>query len=99
MFKRDFSNNLFFYMEFLGISLTEWIGYLSSFFIAISFFMRNIVKLRIINTLGCILFVIYGILIDSWPVIIANGIIVFVNFYYLFINKKQQKLKADEVKP
>ncbi|WP_079721060.1 PQ-loop repeat-containing protein [Salegentibacter holothuriorum] len=86
-------------MEFLGISLTEWIGYLSSFFIAISFFMRNIVKLRIINTLGCILFVIYGILIDSWPVIIANGIIVFVNFYYLFINKKQQKLKADEVKP
>ncbi|MBE7641553.1 MULTISPECIES: YgjV family protein [Salegentibacter] len=86
-------------MEFLGISLTEWIGYLSSFFIAISFFMKNIIKLRIINTLGCILFVIYGILIKSWPVIIANGIIVFVNFYYLVIDRRPERLKEDEVKP
>ena len=86
-------------MEILGISLTEWIGYLSSFFIAISFFMKNIIKLRIINTLGCVLFVIYGILINSWPVIIANGIIVLVNFYYLVIDKKPQRLKEDEVKP
>ena len=86
-------------MEFLGISLTEWIGYLSSFFIAVSFFMKNIIKLRIINTLGCILFVIYGILIKSWPVIIANGIIVFVNFYYLVIDRRPERLKEDEVKP
>ncbi len=86
-------------MEFLGISLTEWIGYLSSFFIAISFFMKNIIKLRIINTLGCILFVIYGILIKSWPVIIANGIIVFVNFYYLVIDRRPERLKEDELKP
>lgn len=85
-------------MEFLGISLTECIGYLSSFFIAVSFFMKNIIKLRIINTLGCILFVIYGILIKSWPVIIANGIIVFVNFYYLVIDRRPQRLKEDELK-
>ncbi|MBZ9631214.1 YgjV family protein [Salegentibacter sp. LM13S] len=85
--------------DFLGISLTEWIGYLASFFVAISFFMKNIIKLRIVNSLGCILFVIYGILISSWPVSITNGIIVAVNFYYLFINKKQHRVKADEVQP
>jgi len=86
-------------MEFLGISLIEWIGYLASFFVAISFFMKNIIKLRIVNSLGCIFFIIYGVLIDSWPVIITNAVIVGVNFYYLFINKKPNKVKADEVQP
>ncbi|WP_051935858.1 YgjV family protein [Salegentibacter sp. Hel_I_6] len=86
-------------MEFLGINLTEWIGYLASFFVAISFFMKNIIKLRVVNSLGCIFFVIYGILIDSWPVSITNGIIVAVNCYYLFINKKPHRVKADEVQP
>ena len=87
----------FFIMEIFGISLTEWIGYLSSFFVAISFFMRNIIRLRIVNSIGCIAFIVYGALIDSWPVIITNAVIVGVNFYYLFINKAQQRVKADEV--
>ncbi|MDT0646353.1 YgjV family protein [Zunongwangia sp. F260] len=87
------------HMEILEISATEWIGYLSSFFVAISFFMKNIIKLRIVNSLGCILFIIYGSLIDSWPVIITNAVIVGVNFYYLFINKKDRPVPADEVKP
>lgn len=85
--------------EFLGISLTECIGYLASFFVALSFLMKNILKLRIVNSLGCIFFIIYGILIDSLPVIITNAVIVSVNFYYLFINKKPHRVKADEVQP
>lgn len=85
-------------MEILGIPLTEWIGYLASFFVAISFFMKNIITLRIVNTIGCIAFIIYGVLIDSWPVIVTNAIIVGVNAYYLFINKSS-RVPADEVKP
>jgi hypothetical protein len=86
-------------MEILGISLTEWIGYLASFFVAISFFMKNIIKLRIVNSTGGVFFIGYGVLIDSWPVIITNAVIVGVNFYYLFINKKMHRVKADEVQP
>ncbi|MUP46462.1 hypothetical protein E0K83_12010 [Gramella sp. BOM4] len=73
--------------EFLGVNMTEWVGYLASFFVGISFFMRNIIKLRYVNSVGCILFIIYGFLLNSWPVIITNLVIVCVNFYYLFINK------------
>ena len=32
-----------------GIPLIEWIGYLASILIAISMFMKDIVKLRFIN--------------------------------------------------
>ena len=75
--------------EILGITITEWIGYLASFFVGISFFMRNIITLRYVNSIGCFFFIVYGFLLDSWPVIITNFVIVCVNFYYLFINKKK----------
>jgi len=46
--------------------------------------MKEIFKLRFINLMGCILFVIYGLIIGAYPVAIANAIIVFINLYYLY---------------
>ena len=85
-------------MEILGVSGTELIGYLASLFVLLSFLMRNITTLRYVNSVGCLFFVAYGILLDSWPVIITNVAIVLVNVYYLFINKKTP-VPADQVKP
>jgi len=66
------------------ISLTEWVGYLASLVLMISFLMKNINTLRIINSIGAILFVVYGImLVTSWPIIITNTFILGVNIYYL----------------
>lgn len=81
-------------MEILGISHVEWFGYLASLFVLMSFLMRNITTLRYVNTLGCMFFVIYGVLLNSWPIIITNAAIILVNLYYLFINKKTAS--ADE---
>ncbi|KJZ91303.1 hypothetical protein ClosIBUN13A_CONTIG235g03697 [Clostridium sp. IBUN13A] len=47
-------------------------------------FMKNIVKLRFINLIGCILFTIYGFIIKAYPVAIVNLIIAFTNIYYLY---------------
>ncbi|QED37688.1 uroporphyrinogen decarboxylase [Antarcticibacterium arcticum] len=85
-------------MEILGISYIEWIGYAASLFVLLSFLMRNITTLRYVNSIGCLFFVAYGILLDSWPIIITNVAIVCVNVYYLFINKKTP-VPADAVKP
>ncbi len=66
------------------ISLTEWIGYTASVVLMISFLMKNIIKLRIINSIGALLFVVYGIMLAiSWPIIITNTFILGVNTYYL----------------
>nr|WP_083495564.1 uroporphyrinogen decarboxylase [Formosa algae] len=76
-------------MEFFNISITEWVGYIASFFLLISFTMKDVTKLRIINSVGCALFVTYGFMLQtSWPVVITNGSIMFINFYYLFLKKK-----------
>ena len=82
-------------MEILGISYIEWIGYAASFFLLLSFLMRNIKTLRYINSLGCLLFVAYGLLLNSWPLIITNGSIVLINIYYLFINRKDRTAPAE----
>ena len=66
------------------IELTEYIGYLASIVIMISFLMKNIITLRIINLIGGILFIVYGVLLSmSIPIIVTNTFVVGVNFYYL----------------
>nr|WP_066224762.1 uroporphyrinogen decarboxylase [Formosa haliotis] len=76
-------------MELFGISITEWVGYLASAFLLISFSMKDVVKLRIFNTVGCALFVAYGFMLQtSWPIVITNAAIILINFYYLFFKKK-----------
>ncbi|MBK5208219.1 MAG: uroporphyrinogen decarboxylase [Flavobacteriaceae bacterium] len=73
----------------LGITITEWVGYAASLALIISFMMKNINTLRIINSLGAILFVVYGIMLQtSYPIIITNGFILMANIYYLTFKRK-----------
>jgi len=73
----------------LGITYTEWVGYLASVVLIISFMMKNVNTLRIVNSVGALLFVIYGIMLTiSWPIIITNGFILMLNVYYLTKKEK-----------
>ena len=74
-----------------GIPVIEWVGYAASICIAISLLMTDMFKLRIINTIGCILFVIYGFNIKAYPVWVINLFIFFVNIYYIIKMKKDNK--------
>lgn len=68
----------------LGISITEWVGYLASILLIISFTMKDVKKLRFINSLGAIAFIIYGVMLKtSYPIIITNVFILAANIYYL----------------
>lgn len=79
----------------LGITITEWVGYAASLALIISFMMKNINTLRIINSLGAILFVVYGIMLQtSYPIIITNAFILMVNVYYLTHKRKVAFAKA-----
>ena len=78
-------------MDILGITITEWVGYIASLLLIISFLQKNVRTLRIINSFGCFAFIIYGFLLESiaWPVVITNGFIVLFNVYYLFLDKEK----------
>ena len=63
--------------------MSSLIGYLASLFLAISLVVNNDLKFRWLNTFGCLAFIIYGILISAFPIILTNSILFFINLYYL----------------
>ncbi|MGC9422661.1 MULTISPECIES: YgjV family protein [Vibrio] len=77
------------------MDVIEIMGYAASIMVAISLTMKDIVKLRILNFIGCALFVVYGLMIDAWPVVATNAFIACVNVYFLV--KMQQAKKAEGV--
>lgn len=69
--------------------ISTFIGYAASFFIVLSFILKDLRKIRIVNLVGCVCFVIYGYYCGLlWPVIIPNALICFVQIYYLLKDKK-----------
>ena len=76
----------------MEMNMVEILGYAASIMVAISLTMKDFVKLRILNFVGCALFTAYGLMIDSWPVVLTNGFIACVNVY--FLAKMQQEKKS-----
>ena len=68
----------------------EWLGYFAAALVVLSFLVgQKIRRIRFINMLGAIAFLLYGILLDvNFPIIIPNAFIICIQFYYLFIKKQ-----------
>ena len=68
----------------------EWLGYFAAALVVLSFLVgQKVRRIRFINMLGAIAFLIYAILIDiNIPIIIPNAFIICIQFYYLFIKKE-----------
>jgi heme exporter protein D len=74
-----------------NINLVQCLGYLASVLVAISFLMKSINKLRFVNMVGSICFVIYAVAIHAIPVALINLFTVCINVYYLTqINTSKQ---------
>lgn len=65
-------------MKFIDI-----FGYIGSFVVLVSFLMKDIIMLRIVNTIACIMFVVYGWVMDVYPVVITNIIVIAINGFYI----------------
>lgn len=65
------------------VSWFEIVGYVASALIVVSLAMTSVVRLRIVNLVGCVTFVTYGLLIHAWPVVVSNAIICVLNVWFL----------------
>ena len=68
--------------------LIELIGYLGSFLVVVSMLMTSLKKLRIVNTVGSVIFTIYALIIHSYPTAFMNFCLVAINVYKLYRIKK-----------
>jgi GNAT superfamily N-acetyltransferase len=72
----------------------EIVGYIGSVLVAISLMMKSLLRLRIINMVGAVVFVVYGLLIRAYPVALLNGLIAGADVYYLIQMVRQRDFFA-----
>jgi GNAT superfamily N-acetyltransferase len=78
----------------------ELVGYVASIVIAISVMNTNVLRLRLFNIAGAVLFTVYGFLIKAWPIAGLNFFIVIVNAVHLYrIFHAREYFKLLEVQP
>lgn len=67
-------------MQFNG---QELVGYLASALVVASLAMTSVVRLRTISLAGSVIFVVYGLLIGSIPIVVTNAAIAMLNVWFL----------------
>ncbi|MBR4422093.1 MAG: YgjV family protein [Erysipelotrichaceae bacterium] len=80
--------------------IIEMIGYLGSLLVLVSFIMTSVFKLRIVNSIGSLIFMIYALIIRSYPTAIMNFCLVLINVRFLWKmmhDRKQFELVKAEV--
>ena len=72
--------------------LVEMIGYLGSTLVVFSMLMTSVVKLRVVNTIGSVIFMCYALVIGSYPTALMNLCLIAINVVQLnrlFRDQKQ----------
>jgi hypothetical protein len=64
-------------------------GYIGTVLILYSFTIENIYKLRLINSIGSVFWIIYGIGISAGPTVLVNSCVLCIHTYW-FIKKRKE---------
>ena len=76
-------------------TIIELIGYVGSALVLLSMLMTSVVRLRVINLIGSIIFAVYALMIRSYPTAVMNIALAGINIYQLtklFNEKKSYRL-------
>lgn len=73
------------------MNAVEILGYVAMVLVATSFLLKDMIKLRLMNAVGAICFVIYGFLVGSYPVAGLNIFVTCVNAYYIWKGLQERK--------
>jgi hypothetical protein len=65
------------------LNALEIFGYISMIVVLVSMMMKDMIKLRILNSIACAMFMIYGYFHDAYPVVIMNFLVIIINLYSL----------------
>ncbi len=64
-------------------TILELVGYGSSLLVLVSLLMTSVVKFRIINAVGSLVFTVYAVLIHSYPTAVLNACLVLIDVWFL----------------
>lgn len=80
--------------------MAELMGYLASVLLGLSLLVNNDLRFRWLNTFGCLAFIVYGAMINAFPVILTNTALFLINVFYLVkIHRTEEDFDMLEFKP
>jgi hypothetical protein len=66
----------------------EYIGFLATAFVLLSFLMEGN-RLRVINSVGATLWLIYGIITNGYSIIVLNLFVILIHLFKLWKSSKK----------
>ena len=69
--------------------LMEILAYIASVIILLSFCTKNVKLLRILNNIGCLIFLFYAFYHNRIPLIVLNSMVIIVNMYQIWSGKNK----------
>lgn len=73
----------------MSFSWIDILGYVGTLFVLVSFMCKSVLRLRIINMIGAVLIVIYSLIIEAYPVVFLDFMIVIINGYQVILFLKR----------
>lgn len=92
-------NLVLFGTTFTEILQNEWLGIVASAIVLVSFLMSNQIKTRIINMAGCIVFIVYGMLLPAYSTAFMNFALFIVHIVFItkhFVKRRKDKNAQNE---
>jgi hypothetical protein len=68
----------------------EGLGYFATVVTLVSMMVKDMVYLRVINSVGCLLWIGYGMMTESIPVLMVNTIILAIHIFKLIELKETE---------
>lgn len=70
--------------------MTELIGYAASALVAVSLLTSNVLRLRVLNLAGALVFVVYAGLTRAWPVLAVNLFVAGIDLWHIVALKSKR---------
>lgn len=70
----------------------EILGYVATLITLASMMAKNMKLLRILNSIGCVLWMSYGIIRNDNPVIVVNSTILVIHLVSLYKTKRNESM-------
>ena len=71
--------------------MIDILGYIGTIVVLYSFTIENIKKLRLVNSIGSMFWIGYGIGIMAWPTIVVNACVLAIHSLWFYKHRKELK--------
>ncbi len=76
------------------MGMNDIIGWVATAVTMLSFLSHKMLFLRVVNFIACVIWIVYGVLLNMNPVIVTNAVIACIHLHWFYKNFEKIKTKT-----